>query len=907
MKDKFSFISNAHPDFIESLYHDYQTNAAALDQGWQRFFEGYEYGLQSDGKGTAAPESILKEIKVLRLINGYRRRGHLFTRTNPVRTRRKYLPTLALENFDLNPADLAVVFEAGHEIGIGPAPLRVIIEHLEQTYCTAIGAEYMYIQVPERVKWLQSRMESSCNTPRFDTEQKRAILHQLMEAVVFENFLHTKYAGQKRFSLSGGETLIPSLHAVVEKGAELGLEEFMIGMPHRGRLNVLVNILRKTHEEIFHEFEGAVYADSVFSGDVKYHLGFTSRVNTPSGQAVFLSLAPNPSHLEAVDGPLQGMVRSKIDNKYRGDENKIAPILIHGDAAIAGQGVVYEVIQMSQLKGYRTGGTIHLVINNQVGFTTNYLDGRSSIYCTDVAKVTHSPVFHVNADDVEAVVFAVRMAIEYRQTFHTDVFIDLLGYRKYGHNESDEPRFTQPTLYKIIAAHPDPWQIYYQKLLAEQAVAPGMAEEMEQKLRELLQQRLKKAKETEKANLKSSSLKDPCDVMKRSAEPGGNHKLKTAIAEQTLLNIGRRIFSIPDDLHVFDKIRRLYESRKSRLLESRNCDWAMGEALAYATLLNEGVPVRLSGQDCERGTFSHRHAVLLVEDTEEKYVPLNHVGEFQAQFQCYNSLLSEYAVLGFEYGYACATPQGLTIWEAQFGDFANGAQIIIDNFMAGAEAKWRRLNGLVLYLPHGYEGQGPDHSTGRIERFLSLCAQDNMQAANCSTPANLFHLLRRHLKSSFRTPLIIFTPKSLLRHPQCLSPIEEFTNGAFQALIDDERARPELVRTILFCSGKLYYDLSERQQQEQRQDLAIVRLEQLYPFPHAQFEAILARYTQARNRLWVQEEPENMGAWSYLLRKLPPGTLALVSRPESATIATGFYKKHLHEQEELLGRAFSFK
>ncbi len=901
--DNYSYIDNAHPEYIDQLYREYKQNPESVEESWRKFFDGFEFAKLNNAPGESLPQSSQKELAVLNLINGYRTRGHFFTKTNPVRNRRKYSPTLAIENFNLTEIDLETVFQAGTEIGIGPATLRQIIDHLEETYCKSIGAEYAFIRKPERVKWLQEKFESTRNRPDFSIKQKQRILQKLNQAAVFENFLHTKYVGQKRFSLQGGETLIPGLDAMIEKGAELGIEEFMIGMSHRGRLNVLSNILNKDYEEIFSEFEGEEYADAVFAGDVKYHLGYTSEVTTQNGKKVKLGLAPNPSHLEAVDPVVEGMVRSKIDYKYDGDESKIAPVLIHGDAAIAAQGVVFEVIQMSLLKGYRTGGTIHLVVNNQLGFTTNYLDGRSSTYCTDVAKVTLSPVFHVNADDAEAVVLAVQIAMEYRQIFHTDVFIDLLGYRRYGHNEGDEPRFTQPKLYKTIAKHPDPREIYNEKLLKTGSVEKNMAKEMDKEFRQMLQEDLKQAK-AKKYGKTSPTFSDDCDLKMRQAGQIFDPIPETRVDKKKLLEIGKNLFSIPEQLKPFSKIEKLYEERFNRFTGGQNFDWAIGEMLAYATLLDEGVPVRISGQDSERGTFSHRHAIIRDEETEDEYSPLNNVSENQARFQIIDSLLSEYAVLGFEYGYSCANPDGLVVWEAQFGDFNNGAQIIIDQFISSSEAKWNRSNGLVLYLPHGYEGQGPEHSSARIERFLSLCAHDNMQVINCTTPANLFHALRMHMKYPFRVPLVVFTPKSLLRNPLCVSDLSDFTEIGFKRVIDDDSADPNDVNRILFCSGKIYYELLAKKQEEARKDVAIVRVEQLYPLPQTELEFIVKKYKKAERLIWVQEEPENSGAWSFINRKYKSVPLEVISRDESASPATGYYKTHIAEQQAILSKAF---
>jgi 2-oxoglutarate dehydrogenase E1 component len=903
--EKLPYIPNAHPEFIEAVYREYQKDPESVETGWRHFFEGYELALSTDGKAKAgeAPEHVLKEFKVLDLIQAYRTRGHLFTQTNPVRTRRKYQPTLDLENFNLQDKDLETVFHAGTEIGIGPALLRNIVDHLKETYCRSIGAEFMFIRKPGHVWWLKTKMESCKNSPNFTIDEKRHILDKLNQAVVFENFLHTKFVGQKRFSLQGGETLIPGLDAIVEKGSEMGIEEFVIGMPHRGRLNVLANILNKSYEEIFTEFEGEEYAEAVFAGDVKYHIGYTSRVKTQNGKEVQLTLAPNASHLESVNPVVQGIARAKMELNFREDYTRVAPILIHGDAAIAGQGIVYEVIQMSQLPAYHTGGTIHLIINNQLGFTTNYLEGRSSSYCTDVAKVILSPVFHVNADDVESVVYVIQLAMEYRQMFHTDIFIDLLGYRKYGHNEGDEPRFTQPKLYDIIAKHPDPREIYNRKLLQSNSVDRGLAEEMEKKFRDLLQQRFDESKNKKPGTHKTQVVKDKCDESERVPDFDYESPIKTGVSEKKLIEIGKKILTIPEEVKVYRKIRKLYDSQKQKFLKEKIADWAIAEYLAYGTLLNEGISIRIAGQDSVRGTFSHRHAILLDEETEEQYVPLQQVAAANTHFDIYNSLLSEYAALGFEYGYSCATPQTMNIWEAQFGDFANGAQVITDEYISSGEAKWKRMNGLILYIPHGYEGQGPDHSSGRIERYLELCAKGNMVLANCTTPANIFHLLRRHMKIPFRTPLVVFTPKSLLRHHRCISPVKDFVIGEFQTVIDSGHTIKD-VKRILMCSGKIYYELLEKKEADKRKDIAIIRLEQVYPLPMKTLNKILKRYRNAREIIWVQEEPENFGVLPYLLREIDMEKFDYVAREESATPATGFHKQHVIEQNEIIEQAF---
>ncbi len=906
--DKFSYLGNADVSQIDELYQQFLKDPASIEESWKEFFEGFEFArlnYSTNGKSekTNIPENVKKEFNVINLINGYRTRGHLFTKTNPVRERRHYLPTLDVENFGLSNSDLETVFHSGSLIGIGPATLNKIIEHLQQTYCASIGAEYKYIRSPEIVTWLENKMESSRNTPVFSIQQKRRILSKLNEAVAFENFVHTKFVGQKRFSLEGCETLIPALDAIIEFGAQQGIKEYVIGMSHRGRLNVLANILGKTYEEIFSEFEGLEYDELGFAGDVKYHLGFSSDVETSDGHKIHLSVAPNPSHLEAVDSVVQGIVRSKIDNTPGGDENQIAPILIHGDAAIAAQGVVYEVIQMSLLKGYRTGGTIHLVVNNQIGFTTNYIDGRSSTYCTDVAKVTLSPVFHVNADDVEALVYTIQLALEYRQKFHRDVFIDILGYRKYGHNEGDEPRFTQPLLYKAIAAHQDPRKIYNEKLLSQGEVEANLAREMEVSFKEMLEKSLDTARQIKKKKVKSF-LEGSWKGLRLATTEDFIKSPSTGVDEKVLRSIGKSITELPSGKNFFNKTIRLFEERKKMVTEGR-FDWAMGELLAYGTLLKEGFPVRFSGQDIERGTFSHRHAVIQVEDSEEHYVPLNNIENNQAPFRIYNSLLSEYAVLGFEYGFALSTPNTLVIWEAQFGDFNNGAQIIIDQYISSAEDKWNRMNGIVLLLPHGYEGQGAEHSSGRIERFLNLSAGYNMNILNCTTPANFFHALRRQMHRPFRKPLVIFTPKSLLRHPRCISQINELSSGSFQELIDDSTAVAEKISKVLICSGKIYYELLEQKEKDQAEHIAIVRLEQLYPLPVDQLQKIKQRYKNVKQWIWIQEEPVNMGAWSYLMRVATPLIpLTAITRPESASPATGSYKTHEREQRQLIAEAF---
>ncbi|MES2285548.1 MAG: 2-oxoglutarate dehydrogenase E1 component [Bacteroidota bacterium] len=899
--DKFSYLGNADTSSIEDLFQQYLKDSNSVDSGWQKFFEGFEFARKSYGDDTEIPQNVKKEFDVVNLINGYRSRGHLFTQTNPVRERRKYAPTLDIENFGLNESDLEIVFQAGAQIGLGPAKLKDIIAHLHQTYCQSIGAEYMYIRIPKVNEWLQEKMEGSKNTPNFLMHEKLMILHKLNQAVGFENFLHTKFVGQKRFSLEGAEAAIPALDAICEKGSDMGIEDFVIGMAHRGRLNILTNILDKKYEDVFSEFEGYLSEDSLFEGDVKYHAGYSCDRISNNGKPFHVSLSPNPSHLEAVNPVVEGISRAKIDHFHGGDNNKVCPILIHGDAALAGQGVGYEVIQMSQLDGFKTGGTIHLVINNQVGFTTNYLDGRSSTYCTDLAKVVLSPVFHVNGDDVEALVFTVQLAMEFRQKFHRDVFIDVLCYRKYGHNEGDEPRFTQPLLYKAIAAHPNPREIYVEQLISRGDIDIDFAKEMERNFKELLQEKLDTAKKNGKTQI-TSFLKSQWTGLKMAEADAFDKSPDTSVEKKTFLDIAKKSVTLPKDKKFFNKTQKLFEDR-SAMIANDNYDWAMGELMAYATLMDEGSNVRFSGQDVERGTFSHRHAVITLEDSEEQYIPLNNIGA-KGKLDIYNSLLSEYGVLGFEFGYALTVPNDLTIWEAQFGDFFNGAQIIIDQFITSAEYKWRRMNGLVMLLPHGYEGMGPEHSSARMERFLQQCAENNMQVVNCSTPANQFHILRRQIRRNFRKPLICFTPKKLLRYPSCVSSLKDFTTGGFQELIDDSTANVKSVKKIAFCSGKIYYDLIEAKQKENNDDLAIVRIEQLYPLPTRQLQEIVAKYKNATEYLWVQEEPENMGAWAYMLRAFREVNLKYIGRNESASPATGYGKQHIKQQQSIIDRVF---
>jgi len=905
--DKYSYLSNADVDAIDELYNNYLADPNSVDEGWKKFFDGFEFARKNYDLDQEIPDSVQKEFKVLSLINGYRSRGHLFTQTNPVRERRKYAPTLDLENFGLSDTDLNTTFQAGEEIGIGASTLKEIVQHLEETYCHTVGIEYQYIRHPERVEWLRDKIELK-NRPKLSKEEKLHVMHKLNQSSVFEQFLHKKFVGQKRFSIEGAEAIIPALDRLIEKGSELGVEEFVMGMAHRGRLNVLANIFNKTYSAIFSEFTGKEYENSLFDGDVKYHLGYSCEVKIDNGKEVKLTMAPNPSHLEAVDPVVEGISRSKIDHELENDNNKLVPILIHGDAAIAGQGIAYEVIQMMKLDGYETGGTIHLVINNQIGFTTNYLDARSSTYCTDVGKVTLSPVFHVNGDDVEALIQTVQIALEYRQKYNRDVFIDLLCYRKYGHNEGDEPKFTQPKLYKSIAKHPSPREIYIKDLITQGCLTPDEGKAMEKTFDNMLQERLEEAKQIEKAKV-TNFLAHRLQNLKVATKEDFDQSPDTGYSLPRLMELGQKVSTLPEGKNYFRKIVRLFKERENMIADNR-LDWGMGETLAYATLLDEGHPIRLSGQDVERGTFSHRHAVIKTEDTEEEVIPLNLLKQDQPRFQVYNSLLSEYGVLGFDYGYAFNTPNGLTIWEAQFGDFNNGAQIMIDQFISAAEDKWHTQNGLVMLLPHGYEGMGSEHSSGRMERFLQLSADLNWQVANCTTPANFFHILRRQLKREFRKPLIVFTPKKLLRYPAATSKMEELANGKFQEVIDDSNASD--VDTVVLSSGKIYYDFVEkREEKEAGSNIALVRVEQMYPFPDVQLSEIIEKYGSNAKYIWVQEEPENMGAWTYMLAqfrfwKEKNVDLDVIARHTSSSPASGSPKVHEIRQNEILDKVFSF-
>ncbi len=910
--DKYSFLNAIHPEQISEMYNKYLQYPDSVEPSWRAFFQGFDFGIESGGSVEEAfgsttnaevPEHVLNEFKVIKLIDGYRTRGHLFTKTNPVRERRKYTPTLALENFGLSDADLQTQFDAGSILGLGKNTLAEIVKHLEAIYCDSIGIEYMYIRNPEEIKWIQDWLNKNDNHANYSAEQKKHILGKLNQALSFETFLHSKYVGQKRFSIEGVDALIPGLDSLMENGAEKGIEQFVVGMAHRGRLNVLTNIFGKAPEKIFSEFDSKEYDEAeLFDGDVKYHMGWTSFRETNGGKKVRMDLAPNPSHLETVNAVVGGIARAKIDNQLGGDEKKILPILIHGDAAIAGQGVVYEFIQMAQLEGYRTGGSIHVVANNQVGFTTNYLDARSSTYCTDVAKVTLSPVLHVNADDVEAVCHAFSFALDFRMKFGRDVFIDVLGYRKYGHNEGDEPRFTQPQLYKAIAKHENPRDIYGKKLFKEGIIEEGYVKKIEVAYKDDLENDLEASRKKDKTVI-TEILADDWDGYVLGKKEDILTKMDTTFPQKKLDALAEGITKLPKDKKFIRKIERIIADRHTRYTESNNLDWAMGELLAYATLMEEGFDVRMTGQDVERGTFSHRHATIKTENDAEE-INLHNNLDVEGHMYIYNSLLSEYAVVGFDYGYAMATPKTLTLWEAQFGDFSNGAQIMLDQYISAAESKWKTQNGLVMLLPHGYEGQGSEHSSARMERYLQLCSRDNMIMADVTTPANFFHLLRRQMKWNFRKPLVVFTPKSLLRHPKVVSTKEELATGEFQETIDDAQVDKKKVTSVVFCTGKFYYDLLERREENGRDDVALVRIEQLFPLPVDQLKDIIKGYPKAKEYVWAQEEPRNMGALSFMLMNFDFVKLRMASRRVYSSPAAGSSTRSKARHKKVIDSVF---
>ena len=900
-----SYIFNGTPAYYEAKYNDYKANPASVDEEMQKFFEGFDLAISSfSGSGLAAGVSP-KELQVYALVESYRAKGHLIANTNPIRPRKDRKPHLDLADFGLTEDDLKSVFISGKNLGLENPTLENIIAHLKSIYCQLVGIEYSYVHTVEQRKWIQERFEKESGKLNYSIEKKKRILEGLTHTSVFEKFLNTKYVGQKRFSLEGGESFIPALQAIIDRGADEGVQEFIIGMAHRGRLNVLANIMKKTYGHIFGEFEGNMTPDlTMGDGDVKYHLGYSSQIETPSKKTVHLKLVPNPSHLEAVNPVVEGFARAKADILYNSEYDSIMPILIHGDAALPGQGVGYEVAQMAQLKGYRTGGTIHFVINNQIGFTTDFDDARSSSYSTSMASIIEAPVLHVNGDDVESVVFAVEFAVAFRQEFNHDCFIDMVCYRKHGHNEADEPKFTQPVFYKMIEAHDDPRVIYINKLVAEKSITADEGEEMNKAFWQILQDRLDNIKQTP-LKYEYQQPEIAWQALRKATAEDFEASPDTAITKKQFDTISQSIMQFPADFKPLVKVEKMLQ-QKQQALKDGVIDWATAELTAYGSILADGGDVRLSGQDVKRGTFSHRHAMIYDTENNNEYSRLSTV-KGKGQFRIYNSLLSEFAVLGFEYGYSLSTPDNLVLWEAQFGDFSNGAQTMIDQFITSSETKWQRMSGLVMLLPHGYEGQGPEHSSARLERYLAACAEFNITVANITTPANFFHALRRQLARPFRKPLVVMSPKSLLRHPKCVSTPDEFTKGGFKEILDDTTiSKPKDVKKVLLCSGKVYYDLAEYQEQNKRTDVAIVRLEQLYPLAGNQLQAIFDKYPNAK-KVWVQEEPENMGSWYYILNSFSKKGWACeaVTRKASASPATGYQKVHVKEQAELVAKAFA--
>ena len=917
MKD-FQYITNAHPSYIEGLYQDFVKDPNSVEPEMKKFFEGFDFALSSGHLAVGSLHSTthhsllttdsvdwMSEIRVYRMILGYRNKGHLLADTNPIRKRKDRGANLGLNFFGFTEADLDKTFAAGNLLGLGATTLKNIIAHLEKCYASHLGVEFKYISDQIKIDWLTNAIEKTMQQP-VALEKKKRILQKLNEGVMFEKFLHTKYIGQKRFSLEGGETTIAALDAIINTSQQNGVEEVVIGMAHRGRLNVLANIMGKTYEQIFSEFEGTSTPDTTMgSGDVKYHLGFSSVVDTPNGGKINLKLCPNPSHLEAVDPVVIGFSRSKADVLYGSDYDKILPIIIHGDASVAGQGIVYEVLQMSGLKGYYTGGTIHFVINNQIGFTTDFDDARTSDYCTSIAAMVQAPVFHINGDDAEAVVKACEIATLYRQEFNSDIFIDMVCYRKHGHNEGDEPKFTQPQLYALIDKHLNPREVYTQYLMENgEADAKNLAKEMEQKFLADLQERLDEVKQ----NPLPYTYQQPELVWKsfvKAVAADFDSSPSTGISEEQFQLLFDGLMKWPAEFKPLRKVDKLIQDKIKLFADEGKVDWATGELMAYGSLLLEGKDVRMSGQDVKRGTFSHRHAVIYDEITNKGWNRLNHFTATQLPFRIFNSLLSEYAVLGFEYGYSMANPNALVLWEAQFGDFCNGAQTMIDQFIAAAETKWQRMNGVTMLLPHGYEGQGPEHSSARMERFLQMCGELNMVITNVTTSANFFHVLRRQLAWNFRKPLINFSPKANLRHVGSYSHKSEFTSGGFKEIIDDVFVQNATeVKKVLFCSGKMYFDLAERQTKDNRTDVAVIRLEQIYPLPQKQLDGLYKKYSKAI-WYWVQEEPLNMGAATFLRMNVKNINFYVISRQVSASTATGYSKIHIQEQGQIVDTAFS--
>jgi 2-oxoglutarate dehydrogenase E1 component len=907
-----TFATRLNMDVLEEQYERWRRDPRSVDESWRVFFEGFELGQgrepvrvparQPSADGIAGPSAV-KQAAVIDLIDAYRSLGHLLARLDPLSDPPETHPLLEPANFGLAAADLDQTFDTSHFLGLQRGTLRQLIKALRDTYCGTIGVEYMHIQDTGMRRWLQERMEPRHNDPELPRRQRIRILMELHYAELFEKFLHTRYLGQKRFSLEGGETLIPILNALVESAADAGVREIVFGMAHRGRLNVLANVLGKPYRELFSEFEENYLPDSMAGdGDVKYHLGFSSDRVTAKGSPVHLSLTPNPSHLEAVNPVVEGRVRAKQHQHNDVERVKGMPLLIHGDAAVAGQGLVAETLNLSQLSGYRTGGTVHIVINNQIGFTTGPSDARSTRYCTDVAKMIEVPIFHVNAEDPEACLYLAELAVEFRQTFHKDVFIDLYCYRKHGHNEGDEPGFTQPLMVEKIKSHASLTEIYTDVLITR----GDLTTEQTEAIAAEFQTKLHEAQEDVREEPHYAGMRGYAGRWKALVPNYSFNEVETGVPYEVLTKVADALARTPDDFHVHPKMAPIIQSRRSDVRDKKPIAWGLAESLAFGSLLLEGVPIRLSGQDSRRGTFSQRHAVLIDTKNERAYVPLQHLDAKQATFSVYDSLLSEAAVLGFEFGYALDSPDTLVLWEAQFGDFANGAQAIIDQFIVCSQSKWQRDSGLVMLLPQGYEGQGPEHSSARLERFLQLSAEDNIQVIYPTTPAQYFHLLRRQLHRDFRKPLVVMTPKSLLRSKLATSPIEAFIAGHFEEVLDDPAADRQRARRVVLCSGKIYYDLLEQRNKDEAA-AALVRVEQLYPFPAEAIQHVVKQYPKARDVIWAQEESLNMGAWSFIEPRLRALGIKpkYVGRDASASPATGSRQVHLREQKEIVERALS--
>ena len=893
-----NFLDKLPGEFLDTLYRDWQRSVDSVPEEWRRFFSGFEFGMERTpgGKGQFDESEAVKLSGVQSLIYRYRSLGHLLACTDPLSPCRLSHPLLELSNFGLDESDLDTLF-ACRRFQKTHAMLREILDTMRETYCREIGVEFMHIQEPDERQWLIDRMELCRNHPVVSTAEKLQMLEKLHQAALFEQFLHRRFIGQKRFSLEGGEILIPVLDRIVCSCPDAGITDVVLGMSHRGRLNVLAHILRKPYQSLFAEFRESVSPGFAGDGDVKYHKGHSSTIDV-AGHPVHVTIAANPSHLEAVNSVVEGKCRARQDSYGVEGAGRVLPVLIHGDAAFAGQGSVMEVLNMSQLTGYGTGGTIHIVLNNQIGFTTLPKDSRSTCYSTDIAKMLACPIFHVQGEAPEAALHVINLALEYRRTYKRDVVVELICYRRHGHNEGDEPAFTQPKMYRQIAARPSIDQIYAQVLAEEAGVARETLDQVEQRVREALA-----------ASFDKPAVDVPVgfsDRWRAITSHYSDDPVDTTVAPEKLTFLAQKLAVLPAGFVPHAKIGTLLQKRLEAVLSKGSLDWGNAENLAYATLLDQGYSVRISGQDSQRGTFNHRHCVVFDSQTEQNVIPLTAVAKAGAGFQAWNSSLSEFGVLGFEYGYSLEAPNCLTLWEAQFGDFANGAQVVIDQFIASGETKWHRASGLVLLLPHGYEGQGAEHSSARIERYLQLCAAENMIVACPSTPAQMFHLLRRQMLQAFRKPLIVFTPKSLLRHPVCVSAVADCCEGGFQTCLAPESSNTHISQ-VLFCSGKIYYDLEQERVRLERNDSAIVRIEQLYPLDNDAVRRIIDQFSPECRLQWVQEEPENMGAWQYIERQFNgmSVTIGCIARPEDCCPAVGSHHIHAEQQADILRRAFS--